>query len=250
MEGHKDVSTHMTEQKTEDKAEGQPDIISRPRPMSVRIPPVRVIVADDHPAVILGVEAILRQRGSFRVVARASSTDALLDVLDSTPADLLLSDFMIPDGEEADGLSLIGKILRTRKHLPVVVLTMLTHAETLAALLRLGVLGLVDKRGTADEISVALSLAHISRTYVSPTFRELISAMERQTASGVVHMSPREMEVVRRFATGISLPDIARQLHRSRKTVSRQKRDAMRKIGITTDSELLEYARRHGMAQA
>lgn len=219
------------------------------RRVCVRIPPVRVIVADDHPAVMLGVEAILRQHGAFRVVARASSTDALLSVLESTPADLLLCDFMIPDGEEADGLSLFGKILRTRQDLPVVVLTMLAHPETLTTLLRLGVLGLVDKRGTADEIAVALGLAHTSRTYVSPTFRELIATMERRAAGGALHMSPREMEVIRRFSMGVSLPEIARQLHRSRKTVSRQKRDAMRKIGITTDSELMEYARRHGMAQ-
>lgn len=214
----------------------------------VRVPPIRVIVADDHPAVLLGVDAILRQHGTFRVVARASSTDTLLNALDSMPADILLTDFMIPDGEEADGLSLLGKILRARNSLPIVVLTMLAHPETLATLLRLGVLGLVDKRGSADEIAIALSLAHAGRTYVSPAFRELISSMERRSAKGGVQLSPRETEVVRRFSIGISLPEIAGQLHRSRKTVSRQKRDAMRKIGVTTDSELIEYARLHGMA--
>lgn len=239
----------MTKDAKDRSCSPSPAGVEGSRHVSVRVPPGRVIVADDHPAVMLGVEAILRQHGGFRVVARVSSTDALLDVLESTPADLLLSDFMIPYGEEADGLSLLGKILRTRKQLPVVVLTMLTHPETLAALLRLGVLGLVDKRGAAHEIPIALELAQSCRSYVSPTFRELISNMERRNAGGGAHMSPREMEVVRRFSTGVSLPEIARQLHRSRKTVSRQKRDAMRKIGITTDSELMEYARLHGMAQ-
>jgi two-component system capsular synthesis response regulator RcsB len=61
-------------------------------------------------------------------------------------------------------------------------------------------------------------------------------------------LSRREAEVIRMFAQGRSLTEIAALTHRSIKTVSRQKRSAMDKLGLSSDGQLFEYARTHGLA--
>ena len=60
-------------------------------------------------------------------------------------------------------------------------------------------------------------------------------------------LSQREVEVVRLYAQGLSVTHIAEQLHRSVKTVSQQKNDAMRKLGLTSNTQLFEYARTYGL---
>ncbi|MGE8356284.1 MAG: response regulator transcription factor [Microvirgula sp.] len=60
-------------------------------------------------------------------------------------------------------------------------------------------------------------------------------------------LTPRELEVIRLFVTGDSVSDIARQLNRSVKTVSTQKRQGSRKLGVSNDRELYEYARLNGL---
>lgn len=60
-------------------------------------------------------------------------------------------------------------------------------------------------------------------------------------------LSQREAEVVRLFAQGMSVTQIAEHLHRSVKTVSQQKNDAMRKLGVTNNTQLFEYARAYGL---
>ena len=66
-------------------------------------------------------------------------------------------------------------------------------------------------------------------------------------SSGSVVLSAREAEIVRLYAGGLTITQIAEQVHRSVKTVSQQKNDAMRKLGLDSNSQLYEYARRNGL---
>ena len=63
-------------------------------------------------------------------------------------------------------------------------------------------------------------------------------------------LSKRELEVVRKCAAGVPLVEIARQANRSSKTISAQKSMAMRKLGLTSDYELYQYAVTYGMLAA
>jgi two-component system capsular synthesis response regulator RcsB len=63
-------------------------------------------------------------------------------------------------------------------------------------------------------------------------------------------LSKRESEVLRMFAEGLSVMQIAQRVGRSRKTISTQKIAAMRKLGLQRDAEIFEYALTHGLVQA
>lgn len=209
---------------------------------------LRVILADDHPLIRAGVRTLLEDDPGLAVVAEADSADKLLSVLRETPADLLITDFSMPGGQAADGLGLIQRVRRDHPALPVIVLTMLANAGVHGTILESGVHGLIDKGAGMAEISLAIQAVAQGRNYVSATFREgLRQSQFDRTAGESARLSPREIEVLRLFASGLTVSEIAERLSRSIKTVSRQKNDAMIKLGLKNDLDIFVYANEHGL---
>ena len=174
---------------------------------------------------------LLKDALDISLVAEADSPEALLAVLSETPADLLITDFSMPSEDEADGLGLVQRIRRLYPDLPIIVLTMMSNVGVLGAILVSGVRGLIDKSSGMNEISVAIQAVGQGRDYVSATFRQSLLQSQFDSETSVsARLSPREGEVLRLFASGLTVSAIAKRLSRSVKTVSRQKSDAMAKL--------------------
>jgi two-component system capsular synthesis response regulator RcsB len=209
---------------------------------------LRAIVADDHPLIVAGVRMLLDDCADIEVVAAADSTDALLAALQATPCDLLITDFSMPGGAATDGLGLLQHIRRAHPALPVIVLTMVGNVGVHGSILESGVRGLVDKASGMAEISLAIQAVRQGRDYVSDSFRQGLLQSDFDSLAGEsARLSPREVVVVRLFSSGLSVTAIAGQLARSVKTVSRQKADAMAKLGLKHDLDIYVYAREHGL---
>jgi two-component system capsular synthesis response regulator RcsB len=210
---------------------------------------VRVIVADDHPVVLLGARASFGMVSDIAVVGEAADGDALMRLLSTQPCDVLITDFSMPGGRHGDGLQLLDTIRRRYPRLPVGVLTMVNNAGVLRAMQSRGALCLVDKRSSMQDLPAAVRHLAVGKPYISESIRQVFERGDLATADGnaPVKLSAREMEVVRLYVGGLSLTQIADRLSRSVKTVSRQKRDAMRKLGVDHDSLLADYAREHGI---
>jgi two-component system capsular synthesis response regulator RcsB len=215
--------------------------------------PLRIILADDHPVVLTGIEMTLRQPpdSAFTIVALAHNADELIAHLEQTPCDLLISDYSMPYGRFPDGLALMGYLQRHFDHIPLIVMTMLRNPSLLQALLNTGVNGLFDKRSPMDQLKRAVDRVIRGRRHLCPTFAGILEA-QTLPATGTdapsVSLSERELEVVRLFVQGLSGRQIAAQLNRSEKTISRQKRTAMDKLGLVHDGGLMEFAQLNGLA--
>ncbi|MDM0012240.1 response regulator transcription factor [Variovorax sp. J22P168] len=204
----------------------------------------RVIIADDHPIIVAGVRMLLDGQVGIEVVGEADSPDNLLATLRVTPCDLLVTDFSMPGGAAADGLTLLQRIRRDHPALPIIVLTMIGNAGVHGAAIEAGVLGLVDKSSGMSEILLGILAVSQGREYLSPSFRQgLLQSRFDADAGEAARLSPREYEVLRLFATGLTMTAIAARLSRSIKTVSRQKADAMQKLGLRSDLDIFVYAR-------
>jgi two-component system capsular synthesis response regulator RcsB len=204
----------------------------------------RVIVADDHPIIRAGVRMLLEDSTDTEIVAEADSPEALLSTLRATPADLLITDFSMPSDQEVDGLALIRRIRRDFPDLPIIVLTMMSNVGVIGTIVGAGVRGLIDKSAGMAEISLAIRAVRQGRDYVSSTFRQGLLQSQFDAKSGqTARLSPRESEVLRLFASGLTVSGIAERLSRSVKTVSRQKSDAMTKLGLKSDLEIYAFAR-------
>jgi two-component system capsular synthesis response regulator RcsB len=92
------------------------------------------------------------------------------------------------------------------------------------------------------ELMLAIDMIKAGRTYLSERTRRQIEGGDEAGA-----LSPREAEVVRFLAQGVTVSEIARRTGRSVKTISQQKRDAMRKLSLDSDKQLFDYARSSGL---
>jgi two-component system capsular synthesis response regulator RcsB len=210
---------------------------------------IQVALADDHPAMLRGVEHELSSISTIQLIGSAQSSTELIALLNSKPCNVLVSDYAMPAGEYGDGIALFSLIQRRYPEVKLVVLTMLDNPAVLGALVKQGVSCIVSKSDAVAHLVPAVHTAYSGGTYYSPRVNEIVQAIDwnrrgRGTADG---LSKRESEVVRLFASGLTINEIAERLSRSKKTISSQKSKAMEKLGIDREVDLLRYAMESGM---
>lgn len=206
----------------------------------------RVILADDHPVVLMGISLALARNGFATVVGEARSPDDLLALLETTPCDAVITDFSMPAPGQ-DGLAMLERIRRRFPRLPVMVITTLANPALFREIIAAGVSGVVGKSGDVREIPKALSQVVAHHLYLGSSVKELLDApagTPRGTSGTLADLSPRELTILRLFAAGKSVTEIARETGRGLSTVSQQKTNAMRKLGLDTDAEIFEYIER------
>ncbi|MBD8871683.1 response regulator transcription factor [Rhodanobacter sp. DHB23] len=210
---------------------------------------MRIVICDDHPVVVMGVKAILQENG-FQVVGEAHGGQQLLDLLETLSCDLVVTDFSMPsDSHRDDGLPMLRRLREAWPELPVIVLTMINNTALLHGMLKLGVRGVVDKTGMTTELLRAIRAVSAGRSFVSAGTHgvnvQVPEVVDGSTAMAA--LSVREAEVARLYARGLSVTQIAGAVQRSVKTVSKQKNDAMRKLGLESNRELYDFARANGL---
>lgn len=213
---------------------------------------LRVVLADDHPFVLLGIRATFLMDENLAVVGEASSAAELLSLLASTPCDVVVTDFAMPEaGHQAeDGLRLIKRLRRDWPDIRIVVLTSMTNVAILRSILWAGAMSLLNKVESIEELAVAVRAAGVGRRYLSTSIIAAlaVAGAENDAVADAPHLSPREVEVIRLFAGGLSITEIARFMKRDVRTISRQKRDAMSKLGVHNDPGLFAFASAHGLS--
>jgi two-component system, NarL family, captular synthesis response regulator RcsB len=210
----------------------------------------RVVLADDHLFVLLGIRSALSEHSDITVAGEATGPAALIDLLQRVPCEVLVTDMSMPGttGALEDSLTLIRHIRHDWPALRVVVLTGLTHSAMLRSVIAEGVLGIVSKTEPMSELVAAIRSASAGRTHISRSIRQIIENINNKTNDKlqIQRLSQRESEVVRLFAQGQSISEIAITLGRDVRLVNRQKRFAMVKLGVTNDPGLFAYVRSHG----
>jgi two-component system, NarL family, captular synthesis response regulator RcsB len=211
----------------------------------------RIAIADDHPVIRHAVIDALQGIPGFKVELAAKSGAQLLASLTGREWDLIVTDFSMDTTQrETDGLSLIARLRQYYPRVPVVVFTMLNNDDVLTRLSRSGIAGIVDKCEGIDEFrAAATEVLHNGRRYFSARVRTRL--LQRPEAAdkpfGKQALTRREIEVIRYFASGASLTEIARKVNRSISTVATQKNTAMKKLHAKTNADLVKYAQENGL---
>lgn len=139
----------------------------------------RVILVDDHALTLIGMRYLLSAYDDLRIVAQAQDADGLLAQLEAHPCDLLITDLMMPGSQQADGLRLVQKVRRRYPDLPIIVVTMLGNPALVSSLLKLGIHGLVSKRGMLDDLPKAIRHAG-RRPFISRSIAHLLEVGEAE----------------------------------------------------------------------
>jgi DNA-binding NarL/FixJ family response regulator len=218
-------------------------------------PPVRVLVADDQPVVRDGLSMLIGLIDGLDVVATAADgLEAVHQALRHRP-DVVLMDLRMPhlDGTEATR--------RIRADLPdtqILVLTTYAEDADLFPALRAGARGYLTKDATAEEIEEAIRSLAAGRTHFDPQIQErLVAAVADQPptpSAGVAttipdDLTPREAEVLKLIAAGMSNAEIAAALVVSDATIKTHINHLFAKTGARDRAQAVRYAYEHGLAE-
>ena len=202
-----------------------------------------VVIADDHPIVLLGVRELVERDARFQVVGEAICSAGLIGLLEQQPIDIVITDYNMPgDSPYGDGLKLVEYLKRHFPQVQILILTMISNHLILTRLQEMGVVGVIQKSQLHTEIQVALKSIVQQALYRSlePAKTSVVESMTAIDARFST-LSPKEFEILRLFISGKSVSDIARSQNRSSKTISAQKISAMRKLVVSSDQDLLAY---------
>lgn len=196
---------------------------TEPRPAAER--PTRLLIADDHESVRLGLKFLLAQESEFEVVGEASSVETTLYAIEALAPDIVVLDF----GLGADTADRVLDVLAKRPNAPrVLILSMEDERVVGQELARRGAAAYVMKQAPTSEIIAAL--------------RRMRQPPANTKAPAEVRLTARQREVLLLVKEGLPSKSIARRLRISEKTVDVHKHQLRRKLGLRTDMELVRHA--------
>jgi len=209
----------------------------------------KVLIADDHPVYLLGLKTLLETQFAkeFSIISMVSNVDELIAALKLEQPDLLLTDFTMPGTQQSDGLHLIQYLRRTYPALPIVVITVLSNQGIANVMLKSGVTAVINKQSLSTELHACLKSLAQNQSLASKGKGQTEKTVPVGSFSSTWQISPKETEVLRLMKQGQTVNQIAQMLHRSKQTISGQKKSAMAKLGLTTDAELFEYLLKTGL---
>lgn len=203
---------------------------------------IAILLADDHRILRTGLKLLLSSQDDFCVAAEASDGREVLDILETTPVDVVLLDLSMP---VMNGLDCLKEIKKRRLPVKVLVLTMYSEQQYIKEVMTHGADGYLCKDTIDTELFKALHTVMSGRRYLRDDDAHALLASLIDTPKEPVVLSAREQEVLSYLVHGYSLGAIADDLHLSVKTVSTYKSRLMQKLDCTTKSELVDYALHH-----
>jgi len=184
----------------------------------------RLAIVDDHEALREGLEALLAG-DELEVVGTAGNAAAALDVVDHARPDVVLVDIALPD---ASGVDLARQLIARRPGLRVVLYTEDADPDLLYEGLDSGASGYVLKAGPVRELAAAIAQVAAGGTYVDPRLDQVLES--ERAVTRVSQLSPREREVMRLMAEGMTAEAAGRELGVGVETVRTHVRNAARKL--------------------
>jgi DNA-binding NarL/FixJ family response regulator len=203
----------------------------------------RVFIVEDHAFTRDGLRVAVGREPDLRVVGEARSAEEAIEQLEHTPADVVLMDIGLPgmDGIEAT------KLVKERFGVRVVVLTVhQLEAEVLAAMTA-GADAYCLKSTDPASLLLAIRAAAIGSTYLDPQIAHLVLGQLSVPSGGQAQLSPRELEVLRLIAEGLSNKEIAQRLGISLSTVKTHIEELLAKLSASDRTQAAIKAVRQGL---
>jgi two-component system nitrate/nitrite response regulator NarP len=200
----------------------------------------RVVIADDHPFVLGGLELAFSSL-RHQVVGKAFSGRRALAAIRRHGPDLAVLDVAMPDG---DGISVLRELRLAGDPTPVILLTAGLDGDLLLQASELAVNGIMLKEGAEDVLSSCIDAVLAGETWIDPNLREQLEALQRDgiTPPRLSGLTPRERDVVRLLTRGLRNREIATELRITEGTVKVYLHTIYDKLRVSNRFELIVLA--------
>ncbi len=219
---------------------------------------IRVVVADDQTAVREGLVVLLDLLDDVEVVGAAADGEEAVRLVDEHGADVVLMDLRMP---RLDGVAATHRIRTDHPATQVVVLTTYAEDADILTALGAGALGYLTKDAGRAQIAQAIRAAAAGQAVLDPAVqRRLLAAASGGSAASAPAsgtptgtapdgLTPREVDVLRLIAAGLSNREIASRLFLTEATVKSHINRLFAKTGVRDRAQAVQYAYRHRLAE-
>lgn len=206
---------------------------------------IRILLVDDHAIVRNGVRMMLAPADDIEVADEVETAQDALRVVKEQDFDVALVDIALPD---KSGLDLLRLMRSMRPRLAVLILSMYSEEIYAVRALRNGAAGYLAKNCASATLIEAVRQVAAGRRYISPALKEKLVELATGTDDTQhASLTDRELEVLKRLASGESLVSIANAMHLSPSTITTYRARIMEKTGLTDNAKLTRYALEHGL---
>jgi DNA-binding NarL/FixJ family response regulator len=207
---------------------------------------LKVLIADDHSVVRMGVKHIVLGAFPGAEVGEAANGQEVLELVRSQPWDVLILDIGMP---VRSGLEIMAELRHIAPGLRILILTVHAEEQFALRLLKAGVSGYLTKERAPEELVQAIRKIMDGGKYVSTVLAERIALSLDTSVDKLPHetLSDREFQVMRMIASGMSVAEIAEALSLHVRTVGTFRRHILRKLNLKSTQEIAYYAIRGGL---
>lgn len=212
----------------------------------------KILLADDHQVVRLGLRTLLESEPGFRVIAEARDGNSVLKLVEQHRPEVVVLDMMMPG---LNGVEAARQIQQRFPEIGIVILSMFDNEAYVVEALYSGAQAYVLKSSTTDDLIVAIKSVLAGQRYLSPKLSEqAINTYIRyvqEAKSGELDvfetLTPRQRQVLLLAAGGKTNAQIAEQLSISVRTVESHRLNMMRKLGLRSQIDLARFAMDRGI---
>jgi DNA-binding NarL/FixJ family response regulator len=209
---------------------------------------ISVILADDHPVVRQGLRSALTVDPEFSISAETADGLETVRLVERLQPDVLILDLLMPG---LNGLDVLPIVRQRAPRTRVVLFTPYAHEDLVLRAMKNGASACVLKSCNLDRIVDAVRSVIAGRRYLSPgvSAPSFDACQERARSAQDPHdrLTPRERQALQLAGEGHSCAAIAARLSISRRTAETHRANALRKLGLKSQADLVRYAIRRGM---
>jgi two-component system, NarL family, response regulator LiaR len=201
---------------------------------------IAIALVDDHRVVSRSLKAYLESFSDMRVVGVASSGEELLEHLEAWRPHIVLQDLLLPGG--MNGIDATRRILERAPSVRVIALTASVDEARVMGALRAGASGYVRKDAEPETLVAAVRAVARGKTYLDPSV-----AQQLATEPASESLTPRETDVLRQLALGLSNREIAAALDIGDETVKTHVGNVFAKLGVENRAQAMLQAIKRGL---
>lgn len=203
---------------------------------------IHVLIADDHPIVRQGLQAVLTPRNGMKIIGEAAGGLEVIDLARALNPDVIVMDLAMP---ETTGVEATAQIVRENPGARVLILTSFGTDELVGQAIRAGAMGFLLKESQPEDLLHAIRSVHKGQFTIPSSMAQALYMSESKPADTKAALTEREEDVLNLIADGSTNRQIANQLNIGENTVRTHVGNLLRKLELSNRTELAIYAIRH-----